>query len=288
MTCLIGTITAADIQQNDTTHTDIADNIVTSSQIKQDNTQNNIQINEKNYNDNIKSEKTATNYNVVKNEKNMKNALFNADLTISANPTSNLKVGDKVTIKSTMDHSMATSDLTLYVNNKNVTTFGRNSQTTYTLTQSGTNTIYALYPGDGGMLWDDIKSNTITLNVAGNGQDTIKYNSTIRLSANASKVNINETFSIYTQVTPANATGNISIYINNQAVGSYDVNRGGANLALPSEGEYEFYATYNGNNYYSNSTSNTITLSVINPDSPINTTNTQIIQLTVAIKVIQK
>ena len=182
MTCLIGTISAADIQQNDTTSNDIKDNIVASTQIRQDDTQNNIQINEKNYNNDIKSEKTATGNKLVKNEKNMKNALFNANLTISANPTSNLKVGDKVTIRSTMDNSMATSDLTLFVNNKNVTTFGRNAQTTYTLTQSGTNTIYALYPGDGGMLWDDIKSNTITLNVAGTGHDTTKNNSTIRLT----------------------------------------------------------------------------------------------------------
>jgi len=273
MTCLIGTVAATQIEHNATTTTDTSENII-ATQTNYENTQNNIQINENKYN-NYKNEKT--NNKIESNNKNIKQALFNAELSITANPTNNLKVGDKVTITSKMDHSMATSDLTLYVNNKNITTFGRNSQTTYTLTQSGTNTIYALYPGDGGMLWDDIKSNTITLNV-GNGQNTTQNttntNSTIKLTSNATKVNINESFSIYTQVTPTNATGTVSIYINNQAVGSYNVSSGGANIALPAAGEYDIFATYDGNNYYTNSTSNTITVTVIGDTPVINQTAT--------------
>ena len=180
-------------------------------------------------------------------------------IDITATATS-VEVGDSVTLYTPVTPSTATGEIELYCNNQLINTYSTSvGGGTLTLTEAGTYNFYAVYKGDA--THNPATSKTITI-YAKTDAPVTNTTSTITLSSDKSNINAGETIQLSTTVTPTDATGQISLYMNGVSYSNYTVDMGGIYVTLPKSGTYNFIAVYEGDENYDHASSNTVIVDV--------------------------
>ena len=178
--------------------------------------------------------------------------------TVVINPISDIKVGEDVTITFEVSPSDATGNITVYVNGVPYTRYLSNLTLIVPDLGAGQVLVHVYYNGD--VKYLESQDNT----------SFMVYKNEVIPELSVSDINIDQTEEI-TVLLPEDATGYVLINVNGTHYYA-DIVNGIAkyNITPPMAGTYDVIAIYEGDNkYYSNSTSDSYTVSKLKTDITI-------------------
>ena len=185
-------------------------------------------------------------YNAATYEGTAKVVVNKADatVTVSADKT-DIKFGETVTLTTGLVPADATGDVAIYVD-------GEVSGATLSDLSVGTHTVVAKYAGDKNYNADE--SEALTISVA-------KADATVTVSADKTDIKFGETVTLTTDLVPADATGDVTIYVDGEV--------SGATLSDLSVGTHTVVAKYAGDENYTAAESEALTITVNKADVTI-------------------